>query len=302
MQYNLSNFNIDYNNLALKLNFSYNKNDCFNNQNDLSDNNSIITFDKSNISCHNNLDNSFESFEFSKRLSESIEDNNLFNRIYFNDNQNNFYSNDSNNNENINMHINLQSLTAKKRKIHNGGDIDNILRKIQVHFLTFLVNFSNDVINAVIKADNEEDVPKFRELDYKIKKDIKYNNLELLKRKTIGDILKLNVTSKYKTKDININKYSYNKICAMCPSIKKYFNKNYLEIFKEYYYIDNKNFVEIDRNIITLSGNFKTFIDLIHKHIKYKDRLESCAINYFLDSHKKFKKSKFKIENFNNSN
>lgn len=290
MQYNFFN---DYNNIfESTLNFAYNKNDSFNNQNDLKKVLPLITFDNSGISNQNNFNNPFENFESSKSLSlsESNEENS---RIYFNTNS---YSN------NINRDINEQPIKVAKRKTHKGGDVDNILRKIQVHFLSFIIDFSNEVIDAMIDADNSGDVPKFMQLDYNIKKDIKYKNLESFKKKSIGYILKLNVTSKFKKKDINENKYSYNKICAMCQSIKNYFNKNYLEIFQDYYYKDNNKFVEINGKIIPLSGKTKTFKDLISKHIQYEKELKLYAIKYFINSHKKFQGPYFQIDNYKNSN
>ena len=57
------------------------------------------------------------------------------------------------------------------KRIHSASDDDNVLRKIQVHYLTFLVNFTNDVIKTFIEDKN---VPQFKNLDYKIKKIVKH--------------------------------------------------------------------------------------------------------------------------------
>ena len=62
--------------------------------------------------------------------------------------------------------INQKILKKKRKKIHLGSDDDNVLRKIQVNYLSFIINFSNDLIKAL----TDEKVPFFKQLDYKKKK------------------------------------------------------------------------------------------------------------------------------------
>ena len=50
--------------------------------------------------------------------------------------------------------------------IHTAMDYDNILRKIQVHSLTFLVNFTNDYIATL--SPNSSAIPFFKHIDYKL--------------------------------------------------------------------------------------------------------------------------------------
>ena len=49
----------------------------------------------------------------------------------------------------INKKRGRRSLKVNLSHVHSALDDDNILRKIQVHFLTFLVSFTNDYINAL---------------------------------------------------------------------------------------------------------------------------------------------------------
>ena len=59
-------------------------------------------------------------------------------------------------------------LINSKRKTHSKDDRDNILTKIQNHFLTFLINASNDVIKLCFHAKKNN--KRFRQIDYNIKK------------------------------------------------------------------------------------------------------------------------------------
>ena len=82
----------------------------------------------------------------------------------------------------------------KKKKIHSGADDDNILRKIQIHFLSFIINYSNDVISSL----TDEKLPRFKDLDYKQKKIVKLQFFEELKKKLLKKFLKLILLKKRK--------------------------------------------------------------------------------------------------------
>ena len=182
-------------------------------------------------------------------------------------------------------------------KIHRATDNDNILRKIQVHFLSFITHYINDIIRVFIK---EKNIPLFRNIDYDIKKNVKHDFVESLKSKCIGDILQLRVTPKYKTHDDLVNKSIYDKVCFLCPFMTQYLQRSYLSLFKEYYYNKNKIFI-VNGEIIPLSSKTKTFSDLINKNYCYKEKIKYIAINYFLNKYKKFKKPNFKVNVPNNN-
>ena len=95
------------------------------------------------------------------------------------------------------------------RKIHRASDNDNILRKIQVHFLSFIINYTNDVITAFTQ---DKKIPLFKNLDYKIKKVVNHKSVENLKTKTIGEILQSRVSPKIKVNHESANKNTYNII------------------------------------------------------------------------------------------
>ena len=60
-----------------------------------------------------------------------------------------------------------------KRPIHDKTGEDNILTKIQVHFMNFLVNLANDAIKVILKNKNLN----FKNINYKYKKKYKKRRL-----------------------------------------------------------------------------------------------------------------------------
>ena len=172
-------------------------------------------------------------------------------------------------------------LGNKKGRIHTAGDEDNLLRKIQVHFLSFIINFVNDVIKTFVKDKNP---PLFKNLDYKIKKSIKRSFFNDLKTKKISEILQLKVTPKVKD-DANANKRIYSSLCSSYPFMSNFLEENYLSLFKEYYYNKNKNFI-VNGNTIQISSKTKNFNDLLMKNNVYKNKLKNVALKNYINCSK----------------
>ncbi len=143
--------------------------------------------------------------------------------------------------------------------IHDKFSTDNILRKIQVHYMTFIISSSN----AILKDLNYKE--KFLKLDYSFKKVINIDYFESLKKKSLIEIICNNISKKYKDKGENINYEIYEKIKEN-EVLKNFFNENYITFFKEVYYKSDKiiNFEKygLDR-AITLSNDVKMFKDLL---------------------------------------
>ena len=170
--------------------------------------------------------------------------------------------------------------TNNKNRIHSASDDDNILRKIQVHFLSFIVNYINDVIKTFV---NDRNPPLFKNLDYKIKKQVNHKFVEKLKSLKISQILQMAVSPKMKIHDETVNKKIYWKICNLCPFMYIFLQKSYQSLFNEYYYNKNKIF-EVNEKIIHISPKTKTFNDLIEKYESEKDKLKYISNKYFLNS------------------
>ena len=104
--------------------------------------------------------------------------------------------------------VSKRSIRKQISKIHDRNTIDNLLRKVQIHFLTFIIKFLNNVLMALNKKK------KFKKLDYKYKRNINKTFVNSLKGKNIGDIISSKINEKYK-------------------KIDKDYNKNFFEEYKE---------------------------------------------------------------------
>ena len=184
-------------------------------------------------------------------------------------------------------------------KRHTASDDDNILRKIQVQYISFIIHYSNDVVSFFV--DDYKNNPCFMDVDYELKKVVNHKNVESLKGKTIGEILQFKITPKIKKLEENENKKSLNIVLEKCPSLQKYFEKSYLDLFREYYYNENDIFI-VDEKRIPLSEKTKkkTFRFLIKKkkNSHLKERIKYVSVKYLIYSYKKMKKPNFLTTTF----
>ena len=233
-----------------------------------------------------NLSN-FEEDSFSYSSSTDLNGNKSNSKILFEvkyiSNQN---KEDEGSNKNIIKRGRKQTKINKENgKVHSAVDDDNVLRKIQVHFLSFTTNYINDIIKVFAISRN---MPYFKKIDYGIKKIVKHRYIECLKSMTIGEILQLRASSKMKIHDESVNRNIYKKVCSLFPFMEAYLQRNIVSLFKEYYYNKSKIFI-VNGKVIPLSLNTKTFNDLINKNYAYKEKFKRIATNYFLNNNKKKK-------------
>jgi len=159
------------------------------------------------------------------------------------------------------------------QKYHYSDDYDNILRKIQVSFITFLIRLSNDALKTVFGKETKY---LFKDINYKHKKNIKHDYIEYLKTISLGDILQMDISPKSKILKQDSNKITYLKVCKESEELKKLFDINYLYLFQKYYlnFInDGKHIMDIDGLKITLSSKTETFFNLLKKMRKIKPSL-----------------------------
>ena len=159
---------------------------------------------------------------------------------------------------NVKMKRGRKRMKNEKKKTHDKNSSDNLLRKIQVHYLTFIISYINEILqNLDIKL-------KFNQIDYKFKMNINKKYLESLKSKTIGQIICNKISPKYKYKEDNA--LIYEKIEDTV--IKRVLSENYLTLFRNIYYNScykiNLREYGLDKTII-LSKQVKMFKDLIKK-------------------------------------
>ena len=176
---------------------------------------------------------------------------------------------------------NEKNIIQIEKKKHDKNSSDNLLRKIQVHYLSFIIIFLNDILKH-FNCKQE-----FLNLDYEFKKNVKTSFVESLKTKNILEILNNKISNKYKIKDVETNK----NICEILKKdevLNKILSENYAQLFRKIYFKSNRkiNLKEygINREII-LSKNVKMFEDLLESNGQnedYKNKLKECANkNYF---------------------
>ena len=88
----------------------------------------------------------------------------------------------------------------KSEKVpHGNKSFDNIQRKIQVHFLNFVISFCNDALNYYFKNSPFY----FKKMNQKEKINVNFNYVSKLKKSSIKDLLKSEISNKFKTFDKN---------------------------------------------------------------------------------------------------
>ena len=189
---------------------------------------------------------------------------------------------------------NLFSIKSHKRgrKTHKNGPIihrsdsfDNLLRKIQVHFLNFLIDFCNDALRT--EYDNFD---SFKQINYRYKERINCSHLKLLKQYSIRDILNIDISEKYKTLRAEQNRILCEKIESSSIWLDALFQMNFLQLFK-YYYNDGKplNKIYFKEREIFLSPKTKPFYCLLekNKNLKY-EIIEVVKICYLKENNNIF--------------
>lgn len=170
-------------------------------------------------------------------------------------------------------------------KIHDKNISDNLLRKIQVHYMNFIISYLNDLLKNILENSNY--FQNFLNLENKFKINTKKSFVQSLKSKTIGDIINRDkISSKYKNKVSNKEKY---KILKKNKIIKNIFEENYLNLFKNVYY-KNKRTINLkkyglDKEII-LSDKVKMFDELLSRNNKldkiYEENIKKCVIKNYI--------------------
>ena len=154
-------------------------------------------------------------------------------------------------------------------------DMDDIMIKNQVSS----INYCTDFTNCVLKKFEIND--KFLPIDHKIKKLATFDNFYSLKQKTIGDIIKLKRSAKYKNAEINHNENLYEKIVKNFPVIKNLFSENYITFFQKYYYKGEK--------IISLKDyGCNDFLTLSDGIISHQDKIRSFKEPKYVETYENY--------------
>ena len=212
----------------------------------------------------------------------------------------NYDRNEEKTGENSNNNEKLITSNRKKRgrkpkkenkREHNAFDQDNIIRKIQVHFLSFIIYFANDLIQIILP--NRKDL-NFKNINYELKKTVNHAYMEKLKSKNVGEILQFNASPKNKKFESSINQKTYEIVCNISPFLKQFFEMSYLEMFALYYTKPTREF-NVGNYQVTLSQRTRLLIDLINKNKESGEKIKEIANQFF--SYKKKETSQIFVIN-----
>lgn len=187
-------------------------------------------------------------------------------------------------------------------KKHRRSAFDNILTKIQVNFINFLINLVNDAAktefdsnilkNLVINDFNKKDCAAdfFRHINYNFKKKIDYNYITNIFQNPIKDIITLDISPKYKKLQsqlrLDYNNILYEKLIERSEWFKDFLDLRYIDVFIKYYYNKEKplNKIEFQGKTIVISKNTKSFYHLLEKDkVLATKMIESVKIVYLND-------------------
>ena len=168
----------------------------------------------------------------------------------------------------------------KNKKEHRAWSRDNIISKIQIHFLNFVIFFLNDCIHQILKNNRMN----FKKFNYKEKSNSTFEHANMLKNLTINELLEFFIISKKYTRyNENINKTNKEKL-EQNPWFKKFLKIKYTTLF--YYYFNKcqslKEIFLFGEKII-LSKKTKPFSELLQKNEKYKEEIIETAKDVYLN-------------------
>ena len=171
-------------------------------------------------------------------------------------------------------------LNAKrsKKEMHSSISEDNILTKIQTHFLNFIIFFLNDCVYNYYKNRKI----KFIKFAHEIKAKVSSKYLNKMKNSTIYDLLtEIETSSKFTRHNKNNNEKNA-KILNKIPWFKKIFELKFLDLF-QYYHNENKqlNKIFLFEREITLTNDTKSYYFLLEKNMTIKKEIiEITKYNY----------------------
>ena len=186
-----------------------------------------------------------------------------------------------------------QKPKKENNKIHGSDSFDNLLTKIQVHFFSFITDFSNDAL----KAEFGEDTFTFKNLPHEFKKKTDFDTLLKNKNLIVKDILKVDISPKYKKYGQNINENILKNACEKSKFLGEFFNMKYIDIFKEYYNKNSEkplNIINYKGKTIILSPSTKSIYYLFQNNKTLKNKLKETINKVFYSAFiKNFSKNQF---------
>ena len=173
-----------------------------------------------------------------------------------------------------------QSTTKSKKGIHDNTKLDNLIRKIQVHFLTFVIFFCTDAFKKEFEFSNES----FKNINYGNKTTVNFDYIFRLKNLCIKDLLKMKISKKFKRYNGFYNEELLERIEYSSQWLSKLFEMNYLKLFS-YYYNEGRPLDKIvfENEEIILSKETKSFYYLLEKYKYLRQNLINTVESVYFD-------------------
>jgi hypothetical protein len=160
------------------------------------------------------------------------------------------------------------SVDIGQTKIHDKLSKDNILIKINVQFLSFVILLANSIVEYFgFKG-------KFIDLDYNFKKTITKKSLKNRGGLTFKEILCNNISKKWKKHSSDINRIFYRQVIKN-ENIEKIFSQNYLTIFEIFH--KNQRNIKIGDAYFYLPPEIKMF-DTFVLNIKNNYKIDDDSL------------------------
>ena len=189
-----------------------------------------------------------------------------------------------------------KNLLGKK---HEKYDPDNIMSKIQIHFINFLINIVNDAVKSVfdsqflinlvkINVNGKKKYQKdfFRHINHKEKMNIKFSYVINCFQKPIKDIIQSDISLKYKNLKSNIdyNRILYDKLSEKSQWFSNFLDMKFIEVFNDYYYNKKEKLDKIDfkGKTINLSEKTKSFFYLLEKEKNLAQSITNLVKDVYL--------------------
>ena len=165
------------------------------------------------------------------------------------------------------------------KKSDTALDFYNLLTKIHVHYITFIINLSND---ALITEFGKNFKYSFKQIA--IKRKISNEYLNTFKSTKIENILQMKISDKYAYIPENCNIITFKEVCKS-PWLQNFFKMKYLDLFNIYYNNEQCiNKITFENKDIFFSKKTKSCYDLLkskkNKNIAY-ELIKTAKVAYF---------------------
>lgn len=214
-------------------------------------------------------------------LQEVEENKKLFNveHNYLNSNRNSFNNEDKVILSGHKKRGPKPNLLNKKRKKNERED--NIVSKVQVHCINSIINLINSKLESIPEFKN----CKLLKLEHSFTRKNTWNDIESIKKLSIGDIIQKYISSIYSKHEKNHNKILYEKISSN-TTINYLTSMKYVNYFRDIYYPSNREYMPNKDGLdikIEIPIYIKLFNDLIKKDKKFgtfifKKCIEECLL------------------------